>query len=125
MKSVFRNAALLAASPDSTVRNGTRALAIAESLYQRHASPEHGELLAMAYAENGQFEQAVSTQNRVMDSASMLFRFDLVQRMNINLERYRAGQPCRSPWVAEGLVYVSPPVGDRKAFKAYPPEAAY
>jgi tetratricopeptide (TPR) repeat protein len=117
--------ALLAASPDDTVRDGTRALAIAEALYRRHASLEHGELLAMAYAENGQFEQAVSIQNQVMTSASAMFRFDLVRRMNANLERYLAGQPCRNPWAEADLVYLTPPIGVRTAFKAYPPEATF
>lgn len=118
-------AALLAASPDKTVRDGVRALALAETLFKRHASLEHGELLAMAQAETGRFEQAVSTLNWVLDGAYAVFRMDLVQRLTANLARFRAGQPCRSPWAQEGLIYMTPPVGARKAFKAYPPEAAF
>lgn len=117
--------ALLAASPDDNVRDGIRALTLAEALYRRHPSPEHGELLAMAYAENGQFEQAVSAQNGAIDAAYAMFRFDLALRMNANLDQYRAGQPCRSPWDERGLANMTPPVGTRKAFKAYPPDAAY
>jgi hypothetical protein len=51
-------ARLLAAAPDDQVRDGARALSLAQGLLATDSTTELGETLAMAYAEVGSFPQA-------------------------------------------------------------------
>lgn len=118
-------AALLAASPEEEVRDAARALALAESLYEQHDSIEHRELLAMAHAESGDLDRALARQEQAVAAAYGDFRFDLLPRLNANLARLRAGEPCREPWSLEELAQALPRNSVRKAFEAYPPEAAF
>lgn len=91
-------ARLLAASPDDEVRDGRRALDLAQGLYNRFHSPENAETLAMAYAELGQFDKADALQRGAIALAAWSGDSDLAQRLNGNLEVYRNGKPCRTPW---------------------------
>ena len=60
-----------------------------------------GETLAMALAENGQFERAVRVQRDVMAANQQAGVLDVNGALNANLKRYESRQPCRTPWPPE------------------------
>ena len=91
-------ARLLAASPDAGVRNGFRAVALAEALVATVKTTGAAETMAMALAEIGQFAGAVEWQRLAIDVARDAGRRDLAQLMSANLASYSRGAPCRTPW---------------------------
>jgi tetratricopeptide (TPR) repeat protein len=100
-------ARLLAASPDDRVRDGRRALAIAQQLFDSgEKSTSLGETIAMALAEQGSYAQAISIQRDVMAAAQKAGLTAATQRMAANLALYEQRQPCRSPWIDDDLVSV-------------------
>lgn len=91
-------ARLLATAPDARVRDGRRALAIAEGLLKGRASTQLGETLAMALAEIGRFEQAVQVQKDVMTVIERGGLPDQGGVMAANLKLYENRKPSRTPW---------------------------
>lgn len=91
-------ARLLAASPDSGVRNGWRAIDLAETLVATVKTTGAAETMAMALAEVGQFAGAMEWQRLAIDVARAAGRSDLAQPMSANLASYMRGAPCRTPW---------------------------
>jgi tetratricopeptide (TPR) repeat protein len=91
-------ARLLAAAPDERVRNGREALNLAGQLAAAHRTTEVGETMAMAYAEVGDFKQAVAVQREVLDAARKAGFTAAAARLSQNLRLYERGQPCRTPW---------------------------
>lgn len=94
-------ARLLATSSKETVRDGERALELARGAFDAQQSARHAETVAMAQAELGRFEEAVDWQRRAIDltagggaGGGSGSRSELERR----LERYRSGEPVRSPW---------------------------
>ncbi|MFQ5349013.1 MAG: tetratricopeptide repeat protein, partial [Thermoanaerobaculia bacterium] len=61
---------LLASCPHRAQRDGHRALALARQLFEADPTVEHVELLAMALAETGRFEEAASWQERALRVAA-------------------------------------------------------
>ncbi len=93
-------ARLLATAPEAGVRDGTRSLEIAREVYRTRETSEHAETVAMALAEGGDFGQAIAWQERALALASATPGRDLTS-LRRRLELYRAGQPCRSPWLGQ------------------------
>ena len=62
-------AQLLAGCPDPEVRDGERALTLAQEVFEREQTLDHAETVAMALAESGRFEEAVDLQGRVVAEA--------------------------------------------------------
>src|SRR5206468_4169632 len=62
-------ARLLAASPDDRVRDGRRALAMADKLLEKQKSTSVGETVAMALAELGDYDHAVGIQRGIIAAA--------------------------------------------------------
>jgi tetratricopeptide (TPR) repeat protein len=91
-------ARVLAAAPADAVRDGPRALALAESLAQRHGTPAVGETLAMALAEVGDYAQAAGIQRDVLQAVQATAPVDYVARVRERLRAYERGQPSRLPW---------------------------
>lgn len=91
-------ARLMAASPDASVRDGQRALALVQRLMKGNATAQVGETLAMALAELGRFDQAVQVQREVMFATEKAGATDIGGAMAANLKRYESRQPARSPW---------------------------
>lgn len=94
---------LLAASPDPEVRNGQEALVLAkaaQALAEKAGTVTLAlaEAMAMAFAEVGQFAQAVEWQRMAMSSATEAGHAGVIQRISDNLALYQAQQPCRMPW---------------------------
>ncbi|MDE2852338.1 MAG: tetratricopeptide repeat protein [Acidobacteriota bacterium] len=90
-------ARLLAASPMPGTRNGVEALAIAQRLMAERPTIQHAETLAMALAEIGDFERAVSMQRQVL--AEVARRGDKpTTGQEQRLRAYLNNEPAREPW---------------------------
>jgi len=96
-------ARLLAAAPDDRVRDGRRAMAMAQQLLKERQTLDLGETMAMALAELEQYEQAAALQREVMAAARKAGRDDVVRQMSENLELYQRHRPCRTPLRADDL----------------------
>ena len=90
-------ARLLAASPDATIRDGERALKIANVLYNARPVVSHGEVMALALAELGRCAEAVDWQRRLVAAAERAGQPETVAELTPALSRYAAGPPCRPP----------------------------
>lgn len=90
---------LLTICPEPGLRNGERAVALAERACEltRHRQPLFLGTLAAAYAEAGRFEDAVATAQKAIDLATAGGQPDLAAR-NAGLQKlYRAHQPYHEP----------------------------
>jgi tetratricopeptide (TPR) repeat protein len=100
-------ARLLSTSPDAGVRDGVRALSIAQQMFNAgEKSTSLGETIAMALAEQGNYTQATNIQRDVIAAAQRAGMAPAVQRMTANLALYERHQPCRTPWIEDDLVAV-------------------
>ncbi|MCH7665348.1 MAG: tetratricopeptide repeat protein [Acidobacteria bacterium] len=88
-------ARFLATTPERGLRDGDRALALAEGAYRAEQTLEHAETIAMALAEGDRFEEASKWQRRLIDQAEAGGLADDVSRLRANLERYQDRQPVR------------------------------
>ena len=91
---------ILATAPDASVRDGKAAVDLARRAAQLSgevAPPDVLDTLAAAYAENGQFADAIATADRALALARRGSRADLIPQIELRLELYRAGQPYREP----------------------------
>ena len=102
-------ARVLAAAPDDRVRDGGRALALMQTLLKQQKTMALAETMAMALAESGEYEQAVTWQREAMAAAERAGRTDLVQPMAATLSLYEARRPCRSPWRDDDPVFYPRP----------------
>lgn len=99
---VFREALarILAASRDPAVRDGARALELAQGLVNGSRSAERLAVLAMAYAAVGRFDAAVEAQQTALRAAERAGATDRLEGLRRDLRRYRQGESARSPWPA-------------------------
>ena len=84
----------LAACPDHSVRDGKVALQLAQRLAEKVPTAESHETLAMAYAQAGQFDQAVTEQQELIQRFADNAEAADVQRWRANLDRYQGGHTC-------------------------------
>jgi len=92
-----RAAWLLATSPDDSVRNGERAVALAELAVQRTSreDPVSLDTLAAALAETGRFAAAIAAAREAIDTAGRTGRSEMVPILQARLAGYQAGHPYR------------------------------
>ncbi len=93
-------ARLLATCPDAAVRDGARAVELADRVLSEELTLQHAETMAMALAESGRFEEAQQLQARVLEQAQRMGRAQGTEHQE-RLERarlYRDRQPVRAPW---------------------------
>jgi len=92
-----RAALVLAASPDSSLRNGSEAVALAERAVQLSAGrdPAFLDTLAAAYAEAGRFPEATQTARRALDLASQQRDSQLARALTTRIALYEAKTPFR------------------------------
>jgi tetratricopeptide (TPR) repeat protein len=88
---------LRATCPDDTVRNGERALVLAERVCESdgYRDPYSLRTLAAAQAESGRFESAIATAERAQTMALEQGLADVAASLDRHLDAYRAGQPWR------------------------------
>jgi tetratricopeptide (TPR) repeat protein len=98
-------ARLLATAPEGALRDGTRALALAKSLFESTKSPDIGQTYAMALAETGDFDHAVLLQREtiiVFERTGRAAEKPFLQR---NLARYEQHKPTREGWAADDPMF--------------------
>ncbi len=95
---VYNNIAwILATSPDERLRDGERAVALAERAAAHNPDVNFMDTLAAAYAEAGRFDEAVAMENRVI---SMLAASGAASDLGPHVERlsrFEDGRPYRDP----------------------------
>jgi tetratricopeptide (TPR) repeat protein len=87
-------ARLLATADDPEVRNGERALDLAQRTLRAGTTPSRLETLAMASAEAGLFVDAVRLQRQAIRMMTWDGNLDALPKLEANLARYLAGQTC-------------------------------
>jgi tetratricopeptide (TPR) repeat protein len=88
---------VLSTSADASLRNGARAIELAEKADQlnRGKNPTVIRTLAAAYAENGRFTDAIETAHRAVQLAGAQGDFVLANKLDKDLDLYRANLPLR------------------------------
>jgi len=89
-------ARLLATSPSLELRNGTRALELAQRTYKATGSIEHAAVISMALAELGLCAEALEWQKKLIDAAEQQETISLVESLKRDLQLYQRS-PCRPP----------------------------
>ncbi|MCG8459566.1 MAG: tetratricopeptide repeat protein [Holophagales bacterium] len=91
-------ARIRAASPVAEVRDGRRALELAQRVFEAAPSPDSAEVMAMAFAATGAFEKAIAWQARLLGQAGAAGApAPYLARLERNLERYRGGRVADYP----------------------------
>jgi tetratricopeptide (TPR) repeat protein len=90
-----RVAYVLAASPEIDLRNGARALELAQRVYSATGSPQHGALVALSLAELGRCREAFELQQQMIAAAEQQGNTDLHGKLRIDLKLYQNTQSCR------------------------------
>ena len=88
-------ARLLAVSPDDAIRDGARAVELAQAVVDQQPALDHLETLAMALAEAGRFDDAVLWQQRALEQERQADGGNSPQRLD-RLALYQARQPLRA-----------------------------
>lgn len=88
---------ILATSPDSSVRNGTKAVELAQETNRLSdgKNPVMATTLAAAYAEAGQFPEAITTARRALQLATSQNNAAMVAALEAQLKLYQAGSAFR------------------------------
>ena len=94
-----RLAWISATAPEAWTRNGAEAVELARWAVQLSRGREPNILctLAAAYAENGQFPQAVRTAHKALDLAAQRKQPSLAKSLQAQLACYQRGKPFREP----------------------------
>ena len=89
---------ILATWPDKSVRNGNKAVALAEQANRLSGSQSAQVLrvLAAAYAETGHFSEALTTAKQALLLATAQSKQKLAEEIQIEMMLYQANTPCRS-----------------------------
>ena len=90
-----RLAYLLAASPETGLRNGARALDLAQRIFSATNAPQHGAVVALALAELGRCSEAADWQRRMITAAEREGNTNLLASLRAGLELYDNVQSCR------------------------------
>ncbi len=118
-------ARLLAASPEPKVRDGERSLQIVQKSLTNFMPVVYYETLAMAYAELGRFEDAITFQISAISAAHSMGIFDLLPRLEETMALYNEKKPCRSPWSTDDPMFRPMPVDAAGPFRDYPAARPY
>ena len=106
-------ARLLAACPDTAVRDGKRAVALAEEKLSAETKPVYVQTRAMAFAEAGDFEKAIQEQRAAIAATQTAVdtgskETDLLKMLKDDLKLYERRQPCRRPWLESDVLFIPP-----------------
>jgi len=90
--------------PDDSIRDGRRAVELAEKALRLSGGkiPMIFRVLAAAYAEDGRFSQAIETAQHGADLANSQGNPGLAAELQSNIALYQAGTPLRDPSLANG-----------------------
>ncbi|PWT84496.1 MAG: hypothetical protein C5B58_04645 [Acidobacteria bacterium] len=95
---------VFATSPDQSLRDGPKAVELAEQALRLSGGriPILFRTLAAAYAENGRFAEAVQTAQRGIELANNQGNSGLATELQGNIALYQQGQPLRDPSITNG-----------------------
>jgi cell division septation protein DedD len=96
---------ILATSSQAAYRDSAQALKLAQKAVQINAGIDSLDTLAAAYAANGQFDEAVAAQKRVIQQLIQQQRTDGLAPYLSRLKTYKIGKPLRIEYAAQ-----TPPV---------------
>jgi tetratricopeptide (TPR) repeat protein len=90
---------IFASSSDTTIRNGPKAVELAEEAnrFTGDTNPFVLQTLAAAYAANKSFDKAVETSRRALQSAEEERNSELAEEIRREISLYEAGLPYRTP----------------------------
>ena len=93
---------VFATCPDDSIRDGRRAVELAEKALHISGGkiPMVFRILAAAYAENGRFSKAIESAQRGADLATSQGNSGLAAELQSNIALYQAGTPLRDPSLA-------------------------
>jgi protein O-mannosyl-transferase len=93
----FDAATVYATADEAELRNGPRALELAQLINQSSGGsrPQHLMLLASAFAENSRYTEAVTTAEKAVQLANSRGRQGLAQKLQRQLDEFQAGRPLR------------------------------
>lgn len=86
---------ILATAPQDELRKGREALEAAQEAVKLQDSPSHRDTLAAAYAETGEFSNAVEEQTLAIDMLRDLGAKDAIKDFERRLSLYQNGRPYR------------------------------
>ena len=89
-------ARLLATTPNYELRNGARALELAQRAFNATGSFEHGAVISMALAELGRCADALEWQRKLMEAAQPSEQISVTEKLKRDLQLYQQS-PCRPP----------------------------
>jgi tetratricopeptide (TPR) repeat protein len=89
---------ILATSSKKSHRDGDKAIRLAKKVCEKtnYLIPEMLDVLAAAYAESGQFDQALKTAQRAYQLAKSNNKKHLMEQIRLRIDLYRLKQPYRS-----------------------------
>ncbi|PYI63700.1 MAG: hypothetical protein DMF07_09515 [Verrucomicrobia bacterium] len=95
---------VFATCPDDSIRDGRRAVELAEKALRISGGkiPMIFRVLAAAYAEDGRFSQAIESAQRGAALATSQGNSGLAAELQSNIALYQAGTPLRDPSLAAG-----------------------
>ena len=88
-------ARLLAACPDTSVRDGARALELALAVWNTRPAAAHAETVALAMAELGRCSEAAQWQRKAIEEARRQGLESRAGDLSRALSSYEKGSPCR------------------------------
>ncbi len=88
---------ILATCPDASLRNGRRAVELARKVVElsKHEDPIALGTLACAYAETGEFDQAIALARQARDLARSRSNSALASELTLEIDLYQTGLPLR------------------------------
>ena len=95
---------IFATSPDDSLRDGAKAVQLAEDALRISGRriPIIFRTLAAAYAETGEFSQAIQTAQQGIELANSQGNFSLATELQGNITLYQEHQPLRDPSLTHG-----------------------
>lgn len=90
-------ARLLASCPVDTVRDGEKALELSLQVFERRPGLEHGQTVAMAYAELGRFDMALHWQEKMLQEIERRGEDEALPAARERLALYADGEAYRDP----------------------------
>ena len=90
-------ARLLAACPNLNLRDGVRALDLAQRVFEADPRVVHAETVAMALAEVGRCQEAAEWQLTAVESAEAAGEVEWALDLRAAMSHYERGAPCRYP----------------------------
>lgn len=113
-------ARMLASSSDPQLRDPGRALRLAEELMAVFPIPPHLEVLALAQAANGNFEQAAALQGQVLSAALWTGQGSDPGRLQATLDGFEARRLPDRPWPEDDQLLSPMPIDAQSVFREYP-----